>query len=117
MSEQQILTIEEFNQLLQLWSGKTVKVTKNELRDEDTIIMNIEEISYSTDTRRIDEYEPMHSLYLHGRGRLATEPQNAQPLPSPYYEIPLEDSTQYQFQNEKFSLLTDRGSYTIELMD
>ncbi|MCP3027076.1 hypothetical protein [Halobacillus sp. A5] len=108
------LTIEEFNQLLQQWSGETIKVTKEELEDEDTLIMQLHDISYETNTRRIDDYEPMHALHLNGTGTTQSEEQNLQPLPSSMYEIPLEDSSQYQFEGERFSLVTERGRYTIE---
>ncbi|WP_431802299.1 hypothetical protein [Halobacillus andaensis] len=108
------LTVEEFNQLLQQWSGETIKITKQELEDEDSIIMQLNDISYETDTRRLDEYEPMHALHLNGTGTTQTNEQDLQPLPSSLYEIPLEDSTQYQFEGDRFSLVTERGSYTIE---
>ncbi|WP_101841964.1 hypothetical protein [Halobacillus sp. Marseille-P3879] len=108
------LTVEEFNQLLQQWSGETIKITKQELEDEDSIIMQLNDISYETDTRRLDEYEPMHALHLNGTGTTQTNEQELQPLPSSMYEIPLEDSTQYQFEGDRFSLVTERGSYTIE---
>ncbi|ARI75706.1 hypothetical protein [Halobacillus mangrovi] len=110
------LTIEEFNDLLQQWSGKTIRITKHELRDQDTVIMNLDHIDYSRDTRRIDDYEPMHALHLHGTGRTETDLENFQPVPSSYYEIPLEDTTQYQFNDTHFSLVTDRGTYTIQLL-
>lgn len=102
------LTVEEFNQLLQQWSGETIKITKQELEDEDSIIMQLNDISYETDTRRLDEYEPMHALHLNGTGTTQTNEQDLQPLPSSLYEIPLEDSTQYQFEGDRFSLVTER---------
>ncbi|CDQ18540.1 hypothetical protein SAMN05192559_101848 [Halobacillus karajensis] len=108
------LTVEEFNQLLQKWHGEKIRIMKHEIRDEDTITMNLQEISYDTNTRRLDEYTPMHALYLHGQGQTETDAQSAQPLPSPYYEIPLEDSTRYQYLNDRFKIETERGTYTIE---
>ncbi|GEN53206.1 hypothetical protein [Halobacillus faecis] len=108
------LTIEEFNQRLQQWQGENIRIQKHELRDEDTITMNLDSISYETHTRRLDDYTPMHALYLHGQGQTETDAQSAQPLPSAYYEIPLEDSTRYQYLNDRFTLETARGTYTIE---
>ncbi|SFK08733.1 hypothetical protein SAMN04487936_10742 [Halobacillus dabanensis] len=108
------LTIEEFNQLLQQWQGENIRIQKHELRDEDTVTMNLQEISYETNTRRLDDYTPMHVLFLHGQGQTQTSFQNAQPLPTSYYEIPLEDSTRYQHLNDRFTLETERGTYTIE---
>ncbi|WP_173918188.1 hypothetical protein [Halobacillus sp. Marseille-Q1614] len=113
MSKQ--LSVEQFNENLQQWSGKTIKVTKHEQGDEDTVYIDLNDVSYSRDTRRADEYEPMHELKLNGEGRTETDRGDYQPLPSPVYEIPLEDSTQYQYEDHRFSLITDRGSYMIEL--
>ncbi|WP_408008779.1 hypothetical protein ACJROX_29840 [Pseudalkalibacillus sp. A8] len=112
---EQYLTVEQFNQLIQQWSGKTIKITKQELGDQDTIIMKLEDISYHKDTRRIDDYEPMHSIHLIGVGTTETDGQSGQPLPASSYEIPLEDSTRYRFEDIGFSLVNERGSYTIEL--
>lgn len=111
---QQYLTIEEFNQLLQKWNGKKIEISKKELEDQDKTIMELESISYEKNTRRMDEYEPMHALILNGSGKVMTDMEHSQELPSSYYEIPLEDSTLYQFDDTQFSLITDRGTYTIE---
>ncbi|MGP4081322.1 hypothetical protein ACTWQL_15565 [Pseudalkalibacillus sp. R45] len=111
------LTVEQFNQLIQQWSGKNIKITKQELGDQDTIIMKLDDISYHNDTRRIDDYESLHSIHLIGEGTTETGPQNAQPLPTSSYKIPLEDTTRYQFDDIRFSLVNERGTYTIELYD
>ncbi|MBM7553768.1 hypothetical protein [Thalassobacillus pellis] len=111
----QYLSIEEFNELLKQWNGETIKITKHELEDDDTILLKLSAISYATDTRRIDDYEPMHTLKLQGNGEVMTDLSESQPLPASYYEIPLEDSSKYQFDNSKFLLETDRGAYTIEI--
>ncbi|GGM22088.1 hypothetical protein GCM10011351_04970 [Paraliobacillus quinghaiensis] len=112
---QQYLTIEEFNTLLKNWDGKKVKISKTELEDQDVTIMDLSSITYSNNTRRIDDYEPQHALRLNGSGEILTDENDLQPFPSDYYEIPLEDSTIYQYNNEQFFLITDRGNYTIEL--
>ncbi|MFG6146859.1 hypothetical protein [Halobacillus sp. B23F22_1] len=111
---EQPLTVEEFNQLLQQWSGETIIISKQEIDDEDIIIMQLNDISYDTHTRRMDEYEPMHSLHLNGTGTTETDGSGLQPLPDALYEIPLEDSTQYRFDENRFSLITERGRYIIE---
>ncbi|GGF18209.1 hypothetical protein GCM10010954_16190 [Halobacillus andaensis] len=108
------LTVEEFNQLLQQWSGETIIISKQELDDEDIIIMQLNDISYDRHTRRMDEYEPMHSLHLNGTGTTETDGCELQPLPDSLYEIPLEDSTQYRFDENRFFLITERGRYIIE---
>ncbi|MDC3414015.1 hypothetical protein NC797_06235 [Aquibacillus sp. 3ASR75-11] len=112
---QQYLSVEEFNQLLQQWNGKTIKISKRELEDHDNMVMELNSISYSKDTRRIDDYESIHTLKLNGPGKIQTDADGYQPLPSDFYEIPLEDTTIYQYDQSQFSLLTDRGTYTIEI--
>ncbi|SEA98667.1 hypothetical protein SAMN05421743_11220 [Thalassobacillus cyri] len=112
---QQYLTIEEFNQLLQEWNGERIKIAKQELADHDSISMHLDSISYSKDTRRIDGYEPMHTIQLNGSGQIETDGDGFQPLPDSYYEIPLEDTTKYQFDENTFTLVTERGIYTIEI--
>lgn len=117
MMNREYLSVEEFNELLQQWSGKTIKVTKQELEDNDETLMQLDSISYETNTRRLDEYEPMHALQLNGTGTIQTETPDPQPLPSSFYEIPLEDTSLYQFDESCFSLITERGTYRIELID
>ncbi|MRH45031.1 hypothetical protein GH741_20520 [Aquibacillus halophilus] len=112
---QQFLSVEEFNQLLQEWNGEKIKISKHELEDDDSTMMELNSFSFSRDTRRIDDYEPLHALHLKGPGEIQTDENELQPLPSSYYEIPLEDSTLYQYDETKFSLITDRGTYTIEI--
>ncbi|MBM7572765.1 hypothetical protein [Aquibacillus albus] len=114
--KQQYLSVEEFNELLQQWNGEKIRISKRELHDYDDTLMELNSISYSRDTRRIDDYEPMHALQLNGPGKIHTDGQDFQQLPSAHYEIPLEDSTLYQFNESKFSLITDRATYTIELV-
>lgn len=115
--EQHFLTIEEFNEKLNKWTGKNIKITKQEIGDYDEALIELETISYSKDTRRIDDYEAMHTLQLNGMGRVENEDNNLIPLPSSSYEIPLEDTTHYQFDGSHFALNTERGTYTIELAD
>lgn len=112
--EQHFLSVEEFNTLLNQWNGKNIVISKLEMGDEDETVMALKTVSYSKDTRRIDDYEPMHALQLNGSGEIETEANNSESLPESLYEIPIEDSTQYQFDGRKFSLITERGIYTIE---
>ncbi|MUK88267.1 hypothetical protein GMD78_07670 [Ornithinibacillus sp. L9] len=116
--DQNFLSIEEFNDLLQQWNGQTIKVTKHEMDDLDQTVLNLQDISYSRNTRRIDEYEPMHTLQLNGDGNIAPEAtSNTEPLPASMYEIPLQDDSLYEFDGEKFLISTDRGVYKIEVAD
>ncbi|WP_053220305.1 hypothetical protein [Virgibacillus senegalensis] len=116
MAQHQFLSIEEFNELLQQWNGKKIKVTKQEIGDYDETILQLNAVSYDTDTRRLDDYQAMHKLQLNGNGKMLTDTENAQPLPDQVYEIPIEDSSLYQYDDSRFSLTTDRGTYTIELV-
>lgn len=115
--EQHSLSIEEFDELLNKWVGKDIKITKHELDDNDEALMDLESISYSKDTRRIDDYEAMHTLQIIGIGKVENENNEFIPLPSSTYEIPLEDTTKYQFDGNRLTLNTERGKYTIELAD
>ncbi|RDW16470.1 hypothetical protein CWR48_16430 [Oceanobacillus arenosus] len=110
------LSIEEFNALLNQWQGQTIKIIKHELDDLDETLIDLNTISYSTNHRRIDEYEPLHSLRLNGGGAIETETDNFQSLPQSMYEIPLEDYALYEFDGTQFILSTARGVYTIELV-
>ncbi|MFA1819249.1 hypothetical protein ACDX78_03415 [Virgibacillus oceani] len=111
----QYLSIEEFNDLIQKWSGKTVKIAKQELDDYDETVMELADVSYETNKRRIDDYVPKHALQLNGTGLIENEMSETHPLPSSLYEIPLEDSSLYQFDGARFALITDRAIYTIEV--
>ncbi|MBP1949385.1 hypothetical protein [Virgibacillus litoralis] len=113
--DQHFLSIEEFNELLNNWNGQTIKISKIELDDVDETLIQLQNISYSTNTRRIDDYEPMHALQFNGTGNVNTDSKEHQPLPSEIYEIPLEDSSLYEFDGSSFLLSTSRGVYKIEL--
>ncbi|SDQ06083.1 hypothetical protein [Virgibacillus salinus] len=113
--DQHFLSIEEFNELLNNWNGQTIKISKIELDDVDETLIQLKNISYSTNTRRIDDYEPMHALQFNGIGNVNTDSKEHQPLPSEIYEIPLEDSSLYEFNGSSFLLSTSRGVYKIEL--
>ncbi|MFD1362842.1 hypothetical protein [Lentibacillus salinarum] len=108
------LTVEEFNDLLQQWNGEAIKISKHELDDLDETLMTLQAISYERNTRRIDDYEPMHALHLNGIGTIETDASDTQPLPSSVYEIPLEDNTLYEFDGQQFLLSTSRGVYKIQ---
>ncbi|GAB3798342.1 hypothetical protein [Virgibacillus kimchii] len=111
------LSIEEFNDLIQQWNGKTVKIAKQEMDDYDETVMELTDVSYETNTRRIDDYVPKHALQLNGTGLIENERHEKHPLPASLYEIPLEDSSLYQFDGARFALITDRAIYTIEVDD
>ncbi|UJL46315.1 hypothetical protein KFZ58_18525 [Virgibacillus sp. NKC19-16] len=110
----QFLSIEEFNHYLSRWNGRDIKITKHEMGDLDETHMELQAISYDTDTRRIDDYQPMHVLELNGNGEIETTTNTFQPLPSPTYEIPLEDTSLYEFDGAQFLISTDRAVYKIE---
>lgn len=110
----QYVSIETFNEQLQQWNGNTVKISKHELEDEDETIMELQDVTYQTSTRRLDDYQSMHTLQLNGTGKNENEAHDLQPLPSSIYEIPLEDSSRYQFDGSRFVLTTERGKYMIE---
>lgn len=114
--ESYFLSVEEFNELLRKWNGKTVKIVKHELDDFDETLMDLNAISYSKETNRIDDYVALYSLNLNGTGVIETTPNEYQSLPSELYEIPLEDNALYEFDGERFIVSTSRGVYTIEAL-
>ncbi|GAB4071949.1 hypothetical protein GCM10028778_00520 [Barrientosiimonas marina] len=107
------LTVETFNDLLQQWNGETIRIVKHELEDLDETSMQLQALSFEINTHRIDEYEPMHTLFLNGTGTIETDAHHDQPLPSSVYEIPLGDDTLYEFDGNQFMLSTSRGMYKI----
>ena len=109
------LTIEGFNDLLQQWSGKKVKIVKHETGDLDETFIELRAVSYAKENPTIDGYEPLHSLHLNGAGVIETTMNNYEALPSDLYEIPLEDDALYEFDGTRFIVSTSRGVYTIEL--
>lgn len=115
--EQHFLTIEQFNELLKKWNGKTVKITKLEMDDLDETILDLSAILYSAETKDIDGYEAMHTLNLNGDGIIQTTADQFQPLPATLYEIPLQDSSLYEFDGSCFIISTDRAVYKIELAE
>lgn len=115
--EQLFLSVEAFNDLLQQWSGQPITITKHEMEDVDEIRMQLQNVSYATNTRRIDGYVPMHALHLNGAGETQTSGANFHPLPDALYEIPLEDESLYEFDGKQFILSTERGVYKIELQN
>ncbi|PAV31651.1 hypothetical protein CIL05_03055 [Virgibacillus profundi] len=113
--EQHFLSVEEFNEQLKQWHGQTVKITKHEMDDLDKTLLNLNTISYSTDAGTIDDYKSMHTLNLNGDGKIETTANQFEPLPSALYEIPLEDTSLYEFDGTRFIVSTDRAVYKIEL--
>ncbi|MFC4023991.1 hypothetical protein ACFOUV_09305 [Oceanobacillus longus] len=111
---QQSLSIEEFNEKLKSWTGKNIKITKKELNDLDETVMKLNSVSYSNNTHRVDDYVPEHSLLLSGEGEIENEQNQMEPLPAPLYEIPLDDTSKYNFDGTIFSLSTERAAYKIE---
>ncbi|GAB3049632.1 hypothetical protein [Virgibacillus ainsalahensis] len=113
--EQRFLSIEEFNTLLNQWNGHPIKITKHEMDDIDETLMELEGLSYSTNTRSIDDYVPRHTLQLNGNGDIETTANTYEPLPSAIYEIPLGDTSLYEFDGSQFLISTERAVYKIEL--
>ena len=111
------LSIEQFDELIKKWGNKHIKITKLEMDDVDEILMHLEKIAYENEIPTIDGYEPIHNLQLNGEGMIQTENNNAQPLPSSLYEIPIENDTLYEFDGNSFLISTNRGTYKIECVD
>lgn len=113
--EQQFITIEQLHNLLNEWHGKPIQVEKLELHDQDIINIQLNGISYEKNTRKLDDYEATYTLKLNGVGHHVNDEQSIQPLPENVYEIPIEDTSLYEYNGRQFILSTDRGIYKITL--
>lgn len=112
MSEENRLDIEGLHAQLEKWCGSHIGIKKDELRDMDEIHMELDRISYDKHTRKLDDYQALYTLYLHGEGHIQTD-QQEQPLPDAVYDIPLEDTASYEMNGDALQLHTSRGVYEI----
>lgn len=114
--KQETLTIKKFNEMINKWTGKEIKIIKDEANDIDETIISLENVSYKENLHRIDDYEPKYELRLTGSGFIENDEGEFEPLPNSVYEIALDDETEYRFKDNKFHLKTDRGTYSIQIM-
>lgn len=108
------LSSKTFYERLNQWVGQNIKIFKEEIGDDDETLMALESITHVNHTVSGDDYIPAHTLQLNGSGAVENEDDQLEPLPKSEYEIPIEDSTTFQFDGDKFKLKTERGIYTIE---
>lgn len=113
--EQKALSIEKFNDLLNNWTGKEIKILKQEVKDLDETIILLDQTTYRKNIYRVDDYEAKYELLLKGTGFIENENGEFEPLPESTYEIALDDNSTYQFDGIMFSINSDRGQYTIQL--
>lgn len=109
----EFITIEQFNDLLTKWRGKQIKISKVEMDDYNEVFMQLDHITYQTNPDQIDHYESIHTLHLEGEGKILTDTNYYEELPSLIYDIPLQDSSLYEFNGEEFLISTERGTYKI----
>lgn len=110
------LSIEEFYDQLQKWSGQKIRIKKEEMDDQDETLLELDDVSYAKGSS-IDDYIPNHALHLNGNGVVETTLNNYEELPSATYEIPLDKDTIYEFDGSRFFIRTSRGVYLIEQYD
>lgn len=111
--EESPLSIEEFNDQLQRWSGQRIRIVKEELDDLDETLLELEDVSYAKGSSN-DDYIPRYALQLKGSGVVGTTMNNYEELPSESFEIPLEEDTIYEFDGKRFFISTSRGDYMIQ---
>ena len=111
----QTITIEDVHAILQQWIGKQITIQKKELQDDDQTTMYLESVTYEINKERLDDYTSTYHLHLNGNGIIETVHNNAEPLPLPTYEIPLEDQSVYQYSENILHIINDRGQYTIRV--
>lgn len=110
------LTIEEFNDRLQQWSGQKIRIVKEEMDDLDETLLELEDVSY-VEGSSIDDYIPKYALLLKGNGVVETTMNHYEELPSEAFEIPLDEDTIYEFDGKRFFIRNLRGVYMIEQYD
>lgn len=108
------LSSKAFYERLNQWVGHNIKIFKEEIGDDDETLMALKSITHENHANSGDDYIPAHTLQLNGSGAVENEDNQLEPLPTSEYEIPIEDSTIFQFDGDKFTLKTDRGVYIIE---
>lgn len=113
--DNKFLSIDEFNEQLKQLTGKQISISKMEMEDVDNISIRLDRVSYEKDTNRIDDYEALYTLILHGDGVIETDLNTSQPLPSSAYDIPLDGKSLYEFDGEHFIISTSRATYKIGL--
>lgn len=111
--KQRLLSIEEFNELLQKWNDQQIKIVKQEMDDIDEILLVLRGVSF-TKGQSIDDYISRYALQLNGSGLIETTMDNYESLPAETFEIPLEEEATYEFDGARFTISTSRGVYTIE---
>ena len=89
---------------------------KLEKSDLNETRLKLNKVSYDKKERRIDDYEPKYTLQLNGAGKVRISEERFEPLPNSLFVIPLEDNTHYYFDNSRFTIKNDRGTYAIEII-
>lgn len=69
--------------------------------------MHLDKVTYVNEVPTIDGYEPIHTLQLIGTGSIETEHNMSVPLPTPMYEIALENDSLYEFDGKTFFINTN----------
>ncbi|HLR79678.1 MAG TPA: hypothetical protein VK119_03745 [Bacillota bacterium] len=114
--DQHFLSIEQFDELLHQWIGFPIIIEKIELQDKDEIQMHLDHINYAKNTPSEDGYQGIYALQLNGEGTIQTMNDN-QPLPEHIYEIPIEETSLYEFNGSQFLLSTERGIYKMKRLE
>lgn len=109
------ISIEIFSEKINKWTGKEIKVLKQEVNDLDETIISLEKVTYRENINRIDDYEPKFELQLTGSGQVKIGDGDFEPLPYSIYEIALDEDATFHFDGTAFTLKTDRGMYAIQL--
>ena len=111
--KQGLLSIEEFNELLQQWNDQQIKIVKREMDDVDEILLDLRSVSFAKG-QSMDDYISRYALQLNGSGVIETTMNKYESLPAETFEIPLEEEATYEFDGVHFIINTSRGVYTIE---
>lgn len=109
------LSMQDLDDRLKALQGSEIEVEKKEQQDLDVVHISLEKVAYDKDFHKFDEYEAKYTLELHGTGTIETDVGNAVPLPSPVYEIPLDQDTmrEYEEDDDELIISTERAVYKI----
>lgn len=111
----EFITLEQLTNMLSQWHGKQVTISKVEMDDYDEVFMQLEDITYQSESNHLDPYEPSFTLQLEGTGKKYTDHGQYEELPSSSYEIPLQKSALYEYDGQQFLISTERGTYKISI--
>ncbi|MDV2683672.1 hypothetical protein RYX56_04690 [Alkalihalophilus lindianensis] len=112
--------IDQFSSWLDKQKGNTLSIQKGEHETGMKEVMDIDLVSIQLDSvslreseqASIDDYIPNKEIILHGTGQVHGDEKDS-PLPEDCFEIPVDDSFQFQGEGKDVQVHTDKAIYRI----